>query len=137
LRAALEIRDNDEVHAAKERIEKTMADESGMAERRLAHFNVRYDGEEHEAIGREILRALERHYATLVGAFDFEPTNTIPVILFTREAYYDAAGAPSWAGGNFDGTDGRIRLPIGGLTTSLSPYLDGVLIHELTHAFVY
>jgi hypothetical protein len=36
-----------------------------MAERRLSHFNVRYDGGEHEAVGREILRALEQHYATL------------------------------------------------------------------------
>jgi tetratricopeptide (TPR) repeat protein len=137
LRAALEIRDDENVRAMIERIQKTLADERGMAERHLAHFNVRYDGEEHEAVGREILRALERHYATLAGTLDYEPTSSIAVILFSREAYYDAAGVPTWAGGNFDQNDGRIRIPIRGLTTSLNPHMDGTLLHELTHAFVY
>ena len=59
------------------------------------------------------------------------------MILFSREAYFDASGAPAWAGGNFDLTDGRIRIPIGGLTSSLTPSMDGTLIHELTHAFVH
>jgi hypothetical protein len=36
----------------------------------------------------------------------------------------------------FDLLDGRIRVPIGGLTTSLTPDMDQTLIHELTHAFV-
>ena len=107
-----------------------------MAERRLAHFNVRYDGEEHEAVGREILRALERHYATLASALDYEPTNTITVILFTKEGYYNASGAPAWSGGVYDNIDGRIRVPVGGLTSSLTPDMDQTLIHELTHAFV-
>ena len=62
--------------------------------------------------------------------------NTIPVILFTREGYYDASGAPAWSGGVYDGIDGRIRIPIGGLTASLTPDMDETLIHELTHAFV-
>ena len=58
------------------------------------------------------------------------------MILFSREAYYDASGAPAWSGGIYDGIDGRIRIPIGGLTASLTPDMDGTLIHELTHAFV-
>ena len=83
------------------------------------------------------MRALERHYATLASALDYEPTNTIAVILFSRELYYNAgSGAPAWSGGAFDNTDGRIRIPIGGLTTSLTPGMDETLIHELVHAFV-
>jgi hypothetical protein len=97
---------------------------------------VRYDGEEHQDVGREILRALERHYSTLATTLDHEPTGTIPVILFTSQAYYDASGAPAWSGGVYDLTDGRIRIPVGGLTASLSPEMDETLIHELTHAFV-
>jgi hypothetical protein len=108
-----------------------------MSERHLAHFNVRYDGDEHEAVGREVLRALERHYMTLAATMDHQPAAAIPVVLFTRQGYYDASGAPAWAGGNFDGMDGKIRIPIGGLTASLSPDMDGTLIHELTHAFIY
>ena len=119
------------------RLRKGMSDESGMTEQHLSHFNVRYDGEAHEDVGREILRVLERHYATLVQTFDQEPAATIPVILFTRQGYYDASGAPAWSGGEFDGTDGRIRVPVMGLTSSLTPQMDETLIHELTHAFIH
>ena len=118
------------------RLRKGAQDEKGMTERHLAHFNVRYDGDEHEAVGREILRALERHYATLAATLDHQPEVSVPVILFTRQAYYDASGAPAWSGGVYDGSDGRIRIPIGGLTPSLTPDMDETLIHELTHAFV-
>jgi len=124
------------VRALLERIEGGMSAERGMSERHVSHFVVRYDGEEHEAVGREIVRALERHYATLSGLLDYEPVNAISVTLFSREAYYSSTGAPAWAGGHFDNLDGQIRIPIGGLTTSLTPGMDSVLIHELTHAFV-
>jgi tetratricopeptide (TPR) repeat protein len=136
LRAALDIRDDTNVRLLMERIQKGLADERGMAERRLSHFNVRYDGGEHEAVGREILRVLEQHYATLTRALDYEPANTITVILFTKEGYYNASGAPAWSGGVYDNLDGRIRVPVGGLSASLTPDMDQTLIHELTHAFV-
>jgi hypothetical protein len=136
LRAALAIRETSEARELLARIEKGVRDERGMREQRIAHFHVRYDGEAHEDVGREILRALERHYATLVTTLDHQPTTTIPVVLFTRDQYYDASGAPAWAGGSYDGIDGRIRIPIGGLTASLTPGIDDTLIHELTHAFV-
>lgn len=136
LRAALDVHDDSEVRALMERIQKGLADEHGMAERRVSHFTVRYDGEEHEAVGREIVRALERHYATLATALDYEPVNAISVTLFTREGYYNASGAPAWSGGAFDNIDGQIRIPVGGLTTSLTPDMEGTLIHELTHAFI-
>jgi tetratricopeptide (TPR) repeat protein len=136
LRAALDVRDDTDIRLLLERIQKGLSDERGMAERRVSHFNVRYDGEEHEAVGREIVRALEHHYATLATALSYEPAATIPVILFTREGYYTASGAPAWSGGAFDNIDGRIRIPIGGLTTSLTPDMDETLLHELTHAFI-
>ena len=137
LREALEVRPNNAAGLWLDaRLHKGMSDESGMKEQHLSHFNVRYDGEAHEDVGREILRALERHYATLVQAFDQEPAATIPVILFTRQGYYDASGAPAWSGGAFDGTDGRIRVPVMGLTSSLTPQMDETLIHELSHAFI-
>jgi len=137
LRAALDARPTDSARALLARIQKGMDDEKGMTEQHLSHFNVRYDGEAHEDVGREILRALERHYATLVRTFDHEPAATISVILFTRQAYYDASGAPAWSGGVFDHTDGRIRIPVRGLTSNLTPDMDGTLIHELTHAFIH
>jgi tetratricopeptide (TPR) repeat protein len=136
VRAALEIRPDSTSQALLDRVAKGMEDERGMTEQQLSHFHVRYDGEAHDDVGREILRALERHYATLVSALDYQPQATIPVILFSREAYYNATGAPAWSGGSYHQTDGRIRVPIQGLTRNLTPDMDGTLLHELTHAFV-
>jgi tetratricopeptide (TPR) repeat protein len=136
LQAALEIQEDPETRGLLARIRKGMADEKGMTEQQISHFHVRYDGDSHDAVGREILRALERHYATLVGTLDHQPAAAIPVILFSREGYYNASGAPAWSGGVYDGIDGRIRIPIGGLSPSLTPDMDGTLIHELTHAFI-
>jgi tetratricopeptide (TPR) repeat protein len=136
LQTALGIQEDASTRALLARVSKGLRDESGMTQQTLSHFNVRYDGQEHESVGREILRALERHYATLAGTLDHQPPGAIPVILFTGQAYYDASGAPAWSGGAYDTLDGRIRIPIGGLTPSLTPDMDGTLIHELTHAFV-
>jgi tetratricopeptide (TPR) repeat protein len=136
LQAALEVQDDAETRALLGRIRKQLADEKGMTEQHISHSHVRYDGDTPDAEGREILRALERHYATLARTLDHQPAGAIPVILFSREGYYNASGAPIWSGGLYDLIDGRIRVPIGGLTSSLTPEMDGTLIHELTHAFV-
>jgi tetratricopeptide (TPR) repeat protein len=136
LRASLEVEENAAARKMLAHVDKGLRDETGMSEKQLAQFHVRYDGNEHGDVGREILRALERHFATLTGVFDHRPESAIPVILFSSEAYYDAAGAPRWSGGAFNHFDGRIRIPIGGLTSSLTPDIDDVLVHELSHAFV-
>jgi tetratricopeptide (TPR) repeat protein len=128
--------DDPETQAFLERLRRDAAPESGLVEQRLAHFHVRYDGEAHEDVGREILRVLDRHYATLVRTFDYQPPAPIPVILLSRQTYDQSTGAPWWSGGLYDSFDGRVRIPIGDLTTALTPELDGALLHELTHAFV-
>ena len=136
LEAALDVRESPVARGILQRIRKGMADERGMRQQTLSHFHVRYDGEAHEGVGREILRVLERHYVKLTVRLDHQPEAPIPVILFSRQAYYDASGAPAWSGGVFDNIDGRIRIPIGGLTTSLTPDMDQTLMHEVTHAFI-
>ncbi|HEX9186251.1 MAG TPA: basic secretory protein-like protein, partial [Vicinamibacteria bacterium] len=136
LAAFLESSSDPPARALLERIRRDRAPEAALDEARLAHFHVRYDGEAHEDVGREIVRLAERHYATLVRTFDHQPKAPIPVILLSREGYYDAAGAPAWSGGLYDSFDGRVRIPIGGLTASLDSELEGTLLHELVHAFV-
>jgi tetratricopeptide (TPR) repeat protein len=136
LRASLEEREDPATRALFERVQSSQANERGMTEQRLAHFNVRYDGEAHEDVGREILRALERHYTTLARTFDHQPAAAIPVVLFSEQSYFDATGAPFWSGGQYSHFDGRVSIPIGGLTSALTPTLDQVLIHEIAHAFI-
>jgi hypothetical protein len=132
----LDRRHDPEALALLEKIRHDLASEADLVERRLAHFHVRYDGEEHEAVGRAVLRVLDRHYATLVRTLDHQPGSPIAVILLSRESYAAATGAPGWSGGLYDSFDGRVRIPIGGLTPALTPEMDDTLLHELTHAFV-
>jgi hypothetical protein len=132
----LEGREDPTAAALLARIRHHNAAEAGLGEQTLSHFRVRYDGDAHEDVGREVLRVLERHYVTLTQTFGHQPAESIPVILFSRQSYYDATGAPAWSGGSFDSFDGRVRIPIGGLTTSLDPELDETILHELTHVFI-
>ena len=125
-----------ETRALLERLQRDHGSESALDEARLAHFHLRYDGDAHEDVGRGILRVLDRHYATLVRTFDHQPGRSIPVILLSKESYYDATGAPAWSGGQYDGFDGRVRLPIGGLTTSLTPSSTTRSCTSSRHAFV-
>jgi tetratricopeptide (TPR) repeat protein len=136
LRELLELRPSASARALLDRIEKTSADERGMTEQQLSHFHVRYDGDAHEDVGREILRVLERHYATLASTLDHQPATAIPVILFSRQQYHDASGAPAWSGGVYEPIDGRIRVPIKGLSAGLTADLERTLIHEVAHAFL-
>jgi hypothetical protein len=132
----LQRHDDPQVAGLLARLRRDSSVETTLRQQTLAHFHLRYDGEAHEDVGREVLRVLDRHYATLARTFDHEPASPIPVILLSREAYYDGTGAPAWSGGRYDTFDGRVRIPIGGLTVSLTPDLDATVLHELTHAFV-
>jgi hypothetical protein len=136
LAAFLDATPDPQARSLLERIRRDQAPEATLDEARLAHFHVRYDGDAHEDVGREILRVADRHYATLVRTFDHQPASPIPVILLSKESYYDATGAPAWSGGRYDSFDGRVRIPIRGLTAALVADLDDTLLHELTHAFV-
>ena len=82
---------------------KGCSDEKGMTEQRLSHFHVRYDGDAHEDVGREILRALERHYATLAREPRPPAAQPDPGHPVLARGYFDASGAPAWSGGVFDG----------------------------------
>lgn len=136
LTAFLDAHPDEGTRALLARIQREQAPEASLAEAKLAHFHVRFDGDAHEEVGREILRLLERHYATLARTFDYQPSQPIPVILLSRDSYYTATGAPAWSGGQYDSFDGRVRIPIGGLSASLAPEIDETLVHEVTHSFV-
>ncbi|MEQ1474582.1 MAG: hypothetical protein ABLQ96_12210, partial [Candidatus Acidiferrum sp.] len=80
----------------------------------------------------EILRTLEDHFRTLQSQLHFAPADSISVVLYTQETFRDITRAPGWATAL---NDGRIRVPIQGLT-SVTDELSRVLMHELTHSFI-
>lgn len=136
LEAYLETYRDSSVAAMLGRIRRDDDTEKALQQQELAHFHLRYDGEEHHEIGRQVLAILERHYAMLATTFDHQPREVIPVVLLSRTTYYTSAGVPAWAGGHFDFFDGRVRIPIGGLDPSSASRLESTVLHELTHAFV-
>jgi hypothetical protein len=60
------------------------------------------------------------------------PRDSVAVILYTNQAFFDVTQAPSWTGAL---NDGKMRIPVSGLD-SLTPDLARVLKHELAHSFI-
>ncbi|HZR33601.1 MAG TPA: hypothetical protein VFA76_17280 [Terriglobales bacterium] len=97
------------------------------------HFTLRYEGRATSlTLQRDLLGTLEEQYRDLARDLHYNPTENISVILYTSEQFFDITRAPSWVGALNDGT---LRIPLGGITT-VSPELQSVLKHELTHSFV-
>ena len=94
---------------------------------------MRYEGgQTSESLRRELLATLETSYEDLVRQLGVAPRNSIPVVLYTGQAFFDVTQAPSWSGAV---NDGKLRIPIEGLT-SVTSELARVLKHELAHSFI-
>lgn len=97
------------------------------------HFTLRYEGAQTPlGLQRDLLDTLEDQYRNLSSQLNYTPSQNISVILYTNSQFFDITQAPSWAGGV---NDGKLRIPISGVST-VTPELQHVLKHELTHSFV-
>ncbi|MGH9530303.1 MAG: tetratricopeptide repeat protein, partial [Terriglobales bacterium] len=107
--------------------------EADYSERETSHFTLRYEGTQtSESLRAELIATLESEYNDLVRAFGVAPRNSISVVLYTDQAFFDVTQAPSWSGAV---NDGKLRIPIQGITT-VTPELARVLKHELAHSFI-
>jgi tetratricopeptide (TPR) repeat protein len=107
--------------------------EADYSERETSHFTLRYEGTQtSESLRAELINTLESQYGDLVREFGVAPRNSIPVVLYTDQAFFDVTQAPSWSGAL---NDGKLRIPIHGIT-SITPELARVLKHELAHSFI-
>lgn len=129
---ALTLRPDAEVRAALDKALRDKQEEQNYRENESSHFTLRYSGAAEPGLAREILRALETHFAAIESELSYTPPEPIGVILYTQQAFADITRAPGWVGAL---NDGRIRVPVQGLT-QLTPELSRVLKHELTHSFV-
>jgi tetratricopeptide (TPR) repeat protein len=115
------------------RAQRETSVESSYAERETGHFVLRYEGEQSsEALRAQILDNLESAYKELAREFGSEPHSSVPVVLYTNQAFFDVTRARPWMGAL---NDGKIRIPLRGIT-AMTPNLARVLRHELTHSFV-
>ena len=112
--------------------QRESAVEGKFDEREGTHFVLRYEGAQTGIhFASDLLYSLERQYASLqrdLGA----PEITITVILYTEKQFFSVTEAPSWSDGL---NDGKIRVPVQNLT-GVTPQLEAVLRHEMTHSFI-
>ena len=113
--------------------QKDAAAEESFSENQSSHFTLRFEGKQtSESLRRAILATLESQYDELSQTLGASPRDTVTVILYTNQAFFDVTQAPSWTGAL---NDGKLRIPVNGLDT-LTPDLARVLKHELAHSFI-
>ena len=130
---SLELRPDATVQKYLEKAQRDATAEADYTENESSHFTLKYEGKQtSEALRGQLLATLEAEYDDLVRELGIAPRNSIPVVLYTEQSFFDVTQAPSWSGAVFDG---KLRIPINGLT-SVTPELARVLKHELAHSFI-
>jgi hypothetical protein len=130
---SLELRPDPAVREYLRKAQREESAESQFGEEETGHFTLRFEGRQSSAaLRQEILATLEAHYNTLASELGVSPRNSIPVILYTGQTFFDVTQAPGWIGAI---NDGKLRIPIEGLS-SMTPELSRTLKHELAHSFV-
>lgn len=129
---SLQLRPDPTVQKYLDKAQRDQHAEADFEQRDSGHFSLRYEGHSIPLSLRDsVLQVLEAKYDDLSGQFGITPRN-ITVVLYTEQAFQDVTQSPSWTGAV---NDGRIRIPISGLTT-VTPDLARILGHELTHSFI-
>ena len=118
-----------------ERARREMAVEAGMGREVSRFFIILYDRDVSRTLVKGVLELLDKAFNILHDRLGEYPRDEIKVILYSKTAFRDVTQAPDWAGGSYDG---KIRIPVGGLTTvEQATGLLNVLVHEMTHAFLF
>jgi tetratricopeptide (TPR) repeat protein len=130
---SLALRPSAQVKQLLARVERESAAESEFRQQESSHFVLHYEGSQAlDSLRSEILNVLEEQYNTLQNDLGVMPRSSISVSLYTEQAFFDVTQAPAWTAAL---NDGKIRIPISGLT-GMTPALNRVLRHELTHSFI-
>ena len=116
-----------------DKAQRELSAENDFSQRESSHFTLRYEGTQTpEALRRAVLATLEQQFDELSSQLGTSPRDTIPVILYTNQAFFDVTQAPSWIGAV---NDGKLRIPVSGMS-AVTPELARALKHELAHSFV-
>jgi tetratricopeptide (TPR) repeat protein len=130
---SLELRPDPVVEQYLAKAQREATTEADFSQKESSHFTLRYEGKQSsEQLRRELMATLESGYDDLVRQLGVAPRASIPVILYTEQAFFDVTQAPSWSGAV---NDGKLRIPISGIS-SMTSDLARVLKHELAHSFV-
>ena len=99
------------------------------------YFTILYEREVPRELVQGFFKFLDQAFDTLHDRLGEYPKDGITVILYARSSFKSVTLAPEWSGGLYDG---KIRMPVGGLkTVEEAVGLLELLVHEMTHAFIY
>jgi hypothetical protein len=113
--------------------ERESTAEANYSERESNHFVLKFEGTTtSDALRGQLLATLESEYDELVRDLGVAPHDSIPVVLYTNQAFFDVTQAPSWTGAV---NDGKLRIPLRGVN-AITPEFARVLKHELAHSFI-
>ncbi len=130
---SLELRPDPLVEQYLKRAERESVVESNYSERESNHFVLKFEGgQSSDELRGQLLTVLESDYDDLSRDLGASPHDSIAVILYTDQTFFDVTQAPSWTGAV---NDGKLRIPIHGIS-SITPELARVLKHELAHSFI-
>ncbi len=114
---------------------REMAAEEGMGRESSRYFVILYEREVPRELVQGFFKALDQAFDVLHDRLGDYPRSELTVILYAKNAFTSVTQAPDWSGGLYDG---KIRIPVGGLTTlEEAAGLQSVLLHEMTHAFLF
>jgi tetratricopeptide (TPR) repeat protein len=132
---SLSLKPDPQVAARLEKARREFAVDQHYNRDETAHFTLRHQGEgaAPAALVSEIRDYLEEKFPDLSARFQYAPTAPFVVLLYPTREFHEATRTSASVAGLFDG---KIRVPIGGLR-QLTPESRAVLVHELTHAFVF
>lgn len=130
---SLQLRPDSTVQKYLAKAQRDATAEADYTQHESNHFVLKYEGQQtSDALRGQLIATLESEYDDLVRQLGIAPRNSILVVLYTEQSFFDVTQAPTWSGAVFDG---KLRIPINGVT-SVTPELARVLKHELTHSFI-
>jgi tetratricopeptide (TPR) repeat protein len=122
-----------EALALLEKVSREWQLEENMGQEVRGHFQISFvDGDQVSGLAGAILEILEDAYVALGSELAFYPDVKVVVLLYTHKDFAAVTNSPDWAGAAYDG---KIRLPLGGLSR-MNDRLAGVLYHEYAHVLV-
>ncbi|MEA1927836.1 MAG: peptidase MA family metallohydrolase, partial [Candidatus Auribacterota bacterium] len=106
--------------------------EEGMDSSTLANFDIRYHGGNPNYNIYDIQGNLLEAYQEIGYDFNYYPTSSIVVLLYTKGEFSRLRNTPNWVGALYDG---KIRLPIPGDELDAAE-IKKILWHEYTHSLI-
>jgi tetratricopeptide (TPR) repeat protein len=134
--AALEIKGDHQLQALHSKLQREVKAMDGYGNAKRVNFTIVFSKFEHGGARNAVIEILEDAYREIGQQLDTFPSTPVSVILYNEKNFTDVTRAPGWAGGLFSGSDGKIRLPIKGMSVN-EPRLKHILYHEYTHALIH